>query len=218
MVSRMGPPRQPISDDDDAEAGRGRMARPAASAAPSGEDTMSNPTESLPTPAKKSPESHHKFVTYLYNIVQCLKGNAYYVTPSPSVAELETAADGLLAANATAKDGGTARRRGAERPAEGRRQPRRSARRLRPGHRDRDGRGPGHGAGHDHQRGALGPQAHQAAEARARREVRRRLRRDPADRARGGEERRLFPGSTASTSGSGRACPRRCGPTRRSRA
>ena len=66
-----------------------------------------NGPEAFPIAVKNSPRSNHKFVTYLYHLVECLTGNASYVTPIPSVATLKAAADGLVTANAKAKGGGT---------------------------------------------------------------------------------------------------------------
>lgn len=64
-------------------------------------------TESFPIAVKNSPRSHHLFVIYLYNFVECLTGNPTYPTPTPSVATLKSVADALVTANAKAKNGGS---------------------------------------------------------------------------------------------------------------
>jgi hypothetical protein len=84
------------------------MVRPAASAASRGEQIMSSNTESLPQAVKNAPRSNHKYVTYLNKIVESLTGNTNYTTPSPSIAAIKAAADGLAQGNASAKNGGTA--------------------------------------------------------------------------------------------------------------
>jgi hypothetical protein len=66
-----------------------------------------NHPEAFPRAVKKSPPSHHHFVTFLYRIVQCLTGNASFLDPTPAVTELEDAADGLAEANAKARNGGS---------------------------------------------------------------------------------------------------------------
>ena len=66
---------------------------------------MSGP-EAFPIAVKNSPRSNHTFVTYLYKLVECLTGNASYASPTPSVATLKAAGDGLATANAKAKNGG----------------------------------------------------------------------------------------------------------------
>jgi hypothetical protein len=76
--------------------------------APRGDQAMSAPTESLPIAVKNSPRSNHLFVTYLYNIVSSLDGNASFTNPTPSAATLEGAADGLAQANGAARGGGPA--------------------------------------------------------------------------------------------------------------
>ena len=65
-------------------------------------------TESLPQAVKNSPKSNHKFATYLIKLGQSMTGNANYATPNPTGAALTAAGEGLAAANATAKNGGTA--------------------------------------------------------------------------------------------------------------
>ena len=62
--------------------------------------------ESYPKVVKNSPPSHHKFVTYLYKIVDCMTDNESFTTPTPSVAAIKAVADGLATANAKAKSGG----------------------------------------------------------------------------------------------------------------
>jgi hypothetical protein len=69
---------------------------------------MSQDTELLPVPVKRSPKSDEKFVTFLYAIVHGLNGNAPFANSTPTAAALTTAADGLAQANARAVHGGTA--------------------------------------------------------------------------------------------------------------
>ena len=67
---------------------------------------MSSP-EAFPIAVKDSPRSNHKFVTFLYKLVDCLTGNASYASPNPTIAALKAAGDGLATANAKAKNGGS---------------------------------------------------------------------------------------------------------------
>jgi hypothetical protein len=62
--------------------------------------------EAFPIAVKNSPRSNHKFVTFLYNIVNCLTGNASFTNPTPTAAQIKDTADNLGAANAKAKNGG----------------------------------------------------------------------------------------------------------------
>jgi hypothetical protein len=64
-------------------------------------------TELLPQAVKKSPKSNHKFATYLIKLGQSMTGNVNYATPNPTGAALTAAGEGLAAANAAAKNGGT---------------------------------------------------------------------------------------------------------------
>jgi hypothetical protein len=65
-------------------------------------------TETMPTPVKNSPRSHHKFVTFLHGIAQGLTNNKYSSNPDPSGAEVKAMADAMADATAKSRGGGTA--------------------------------------------------------------------------------------------------------------
>ena len=62
--------------------------------------------ERTPIAVKKSPRSHHVFVTYVTHLADCLSGNASFPNPTPSVAMLQSKAASFAQANARAKGGG----------------------------------------------------------------------------------------------------------------
>ena len=65
-------------------------------------------TEIMPIATKKSPASHHAFVTYVINIADKLDGNTSFPNPTPSATELRDLANALATANAKAHQGGPA--------------------------------------------------------------------------------------------------------------
>ena len=65
-------------------------------------------TQLLPQAVKNSPKSNHKFATFLIKLGQSMTGNGYYAAPNPTGAALTAAGEGIAAANATAKNGGSA--------------------------------------------------------------------------------------------------------------